>query len=58
MIKIIGNYIRHKKRIEEMKQIFEEAGAEVEVIYKKTNHIKIVDTTLKSKNKETTQKNG
>lgn len=53
MIKIIGNYIRHKKRIKEMKQIFEEAGAEVEVIYKKTNHIKIVDTTLKSKNKET-----
>jgi hypothetical protein len=54
MIKITGNYIRHKKRIKEMKQIFEEAGAEVEVIYKKTNHIKIVDTTLKSKNKETT----
>ena len=54
MIKIIGNYIRHKKRIEEIKQIFEEAGAEVEVIYKKTNHIKIVDTTLNSKNKETT----
>ena len=37
-----------------MKQIFEEAGAEVEVIYKNTNYIKIVDTTLKSKNKETT----
>ena len=41
-----------------MKQILEEAGAKVEVIYKKTNHIKIVDTTLNSKNKETTQKNG
>ena len=41
-----------------MRQIFRDAGAEVEVIYKNTNHIKIVDTTNKLNNKETTEKNG
>ena len=40
-IKITGNAVRHKKRIKELRLQFESTGAEVEVVYENTNHIKI-----------------
>ncbi len=40
-IKITGHPIRHKKRIKELRLQLENDGAEVEVIYKITDHITI-----------------
>ena len=50
-IKIVGNPVRHKKRIEEMRKRFESSGEQVEVIYKNTNHISIINESGKDKDK-------
>ena len=40
-IEITGHPIRHKKRLKELRLQLENDGAEVEVIYKITDHITI-----------------
>ena len=50
-IKIVGNPIRHKKRIAEMRERFESSGEQVEVIYENTDHITITNESGKDKDK-------
>ena len=49
-IKITGNAVRHKKRIKELRLQFESTGAEVEIVYENTNHIKIERIENQQKN--------
>ena len=57
-IKIVGNPVRHKKRIAEIRERFESSGEQVEVIYENTDHITITNETKSNNNIETTEKNG
>ena len=57
-IKIVGNPVRHKKRIAEMRERFESSGEQVEVIYQNTDHITITNETKNNNNIETTENNG
>ena len=50
-IKIVGNLVRHKKSIEEMRERFESSGEKVEVIYENTNHIRITNESGKDRDK-------
>ncbi len=52
MIKIVGNYVRHKRRIQKMRDRFIQSGEEVEVVYKNTNHILITNENRESKDRE------
>ena len=52
MIKIVGNPVRHKRRIQEMRDSFIQTGEQVEVIYKNTNHILITHENRESKDRE------
>ena len=55
-IKITGNAVRHKKRIKELRLQLESTGAEVEVVYENTNHIKIENENGESKDKPSKNK--
>jgi hypothetical protein len=50
-IEITGHPIRHKKRLKELRLKLENDGAEVEVIYKITDHITIKREHTESKDK-------
>ena len=50
-IKIVGNPVRHKKRIAEIRERFESSGEQVEVIYENTDHITITNESGKDKDK-------
>ena len=52
MIKIVGNPVRHKRRIQEMRDRFIQTGEQVEVVYKNTNHILITHENRESKDRE------
>jgi len=50
-IEITGHPIRHKERLKELRLQLEKDGADVEVIYKNTDHITIKREHRESKDK-------
>ena len=56
MIKIVGHPIRHKKRMKEIEARFKGSGEEVNMVYKNTNHITIINDPDDINNIETTTK--